>query len=114
MWIKGGDRALIGTESNYPLSSKPKTISWKGAFNLCNNLTIAGYNDWRVPNIIEIINASNKIGSDILPWEGGYSSYYWSSTLFNNEAWVTGNGYYIGEAYILSKSSSRYIQCVRE
>jgi hypothetical protein len=113
MWIKGGNRTLIGVESNYPLSSKPKTISWKDAFNFCNNLNTAGYNDWRLPNIIEIINTSNKNGSDILPWESAYSGYYWSSTLSNEDIWITGNGYHAGKVQTSSKSSNLYIQCLR-
>ncbi|MHA1482573.1 MAG: Lcl domain-containing protein [Candidatus Heimdallarchaeaceae archaeon] len=105
MWIKGETETLIG-DSN--------TISWKNAFNLCNNLNTAGYNDWRIPNIMEIINASNKNGSAILSWKSGNSGYYLSSTLVGDRLWKTGNGYYIGKVQLLPKSSSHYIQCVRE
>ena len=105
MWIENGTETLIGVLN---------TISWKNAFNLCNNLTIAGYNDWRVPNIMEIINASNKNGSAILSWKSGKSGYYLSSTLIGDGVWKTGNGYYVGKVQILPKSSSHYIQCVRE
>ncbi len=103
-WIKGGTETLIGNSN---------TISWKNAFNLCNNLTTVGCNDWRLPNITEIINASNKNGSDILKWKSGLSAYYWSSTLDNDKAWITGNGYHVGKAQTLFKSSSHYIQCLR-
>jgi len=112
MWIEGGTKTLIG---------KSNTISWKNAFNLCNNLITAGYNDWRLPNIMEIINASNKIGSDILSWGNGSRGYYLSSTLvsdgiweINNGVWKAGNGYSVGKVQVLLKSSSHYIQCVRE
>jgi hypothetical protein len=114
VWVKGGTRVLIGEEDNYPLSPKPKTISWKEAIKLCNNLTTAGYNDWRLPNVRELINVSNINGSVILPWESGYSGYYWSSTLADDNAWVIGDGYNTGSVQILSKDGGVYIQCLRD
>ena len=63
---------------------------------------------------MEIINASNKTGSDILEWKSGLSGYYWSSTLSNEDVWITGNGYCAGKIQILPKNSSRYIQCLRK
>jgi len=100
-----GNDNLIGISNN---------TSWKNALKVCNNLNIAGYDDWRLPNIMEIINATNKNGSKILEWKSGLSGYYFSSTLANNGVWSAGNGYNAGRVQVLSKDSSHYVQCVRK
>ena len=112
MWAQGGTRALIGEEDNYPLSPRPKTISWNNAVNLCNNLNLGGYTDWRLPNIFELlITVSSNFR--IFPWESAYSFYYWAFTSFDNEAWGMENANNLGNTQLFSKNNGLYIQCLR-
>ena len=67
------------------------TYSWEGALEHANSITIAGYNDWRVPNINELlsivdydrykpaINTEVFSSGNPLRIIGGY---YWSSTTY--------------------------------
>ena len=57
-------------------------VSWKSALAICENLELAEFNDWRLPNIKELVSVRDgfNLGSDWL----------WSSTTnknFPNEAW---------------------------
>ena len=112
MWVNGGTRALIGSESNYLLSPKPKTIPWHDAVYFCSDLNLAGHNDWRLPNILELLITVNS-NFLIFPWESGYSFYYWSSTPFDNEAWGMDNTNNFGNTQLFSKNNGLYIQCTR-
>ncbi len=57
---------------------------WGASLNVCNGITFAGYDDWRLPNIIEIFSIGdfNKaVGPTCFdPFVNMKSGYYWSST----------------------------------
>ena len=73
---------------------------WTGAIDNAYNLTLCGYTDWQLPNVVELeslINAGGELSPDF--WLNGEGFYnvpmdrgYWSST---SDAYISeyGSGY---------------------
>ena len=101
-------------------SDDGKERSWKDALSYCENLKVAGYSDWRLPNIYELFSLVNyskvnpTIDTSVFSCK---SYYYWSATTcanYTGYAWTVDFGYdYIGNTYQGSKSYYNYVRCVR-
>ena len=111
MWMKA--TADI-TEDN--IIDTSDRVRWQAARDYCENLNFAGYDDWRLPGVIElaaIIDYSRYRPAINLIFSSA-SAYYWSATpdaYSNNYTWGVNFDY--GSGYVQEKSSLNYIRCVR-
>jgi len=102
------------------------TFNWKEALEACENCSLAGYNDWRLPNrneLLSIVDYSKSypaVNTDYFPLSQYYYGYYWSSSTNSSypekaQAVDFGSGYVpCGEHSGFSKVGYHfYVRCVR-
>ncbi|MDO8455145.1 MAG: DUF1566 domain-containing protein [Sulfurimonas sp.] len=93
------------------------TMAWQSAIDTCENLTLGGQSDWRLPNINElktIIDRSRVNPAIASVFTQTSSDVYWSSTTYEglkDGAWVVyfDGGYVDGNG----KDDNDYVRCVR-
>jgi hypothetical protein len=93
------------------------TYTWSNAITTCENLTYAGYSDWRLPNVKElqsIVDYSKVNPSIDTDFFTSQSDLYWSST---TNASNTSNAWYayfdFGYVFSYGKINASYIRPVR-
>jgi hypothetical protein len=98
-------------------SSNIKT--WDQALSYCENSTLAGYTDWRLPTKKELLTIVDysRYNPAINPtyFPDTVSSFYWSSTTYANgmhRAWGVHFNYGYGDL-ILDKDNDNYVRAVR-
>jgi len=93
--------------------------TWTNAIAACEGASYAGYLDWRLPNVRELLsivnyqNMSPAINTSAFP--GTRSNYYWTSTTYvSSSASVWGVDFLAGVVSIgSSKTGTSYVRCVR-
>ena len=94
------------------------SMNWREALEYCEELTLGGFGDWRLPNINELNSIVDETtGSPAIDptFEYVSSNGYWTSTSyasFTHFAWSVGFGY--GLLNHEDKSHDYYVRCVRE
>jgi hypothetical protein len=94
-------------------------INWEEAMSYCWGLSLAGYTDWRLPTLDELMHLVDiswgynpTINRTFFPKT--VSSFYWSSTTYavsTNDAWGVHFGYGFDDMY--NKPNSYYVRAVR-
>ena len=89
---------------------------WCVALTYCENLTLAGHDDWRLPNVVELESLLDygRSTPSIDPVFGAFPGGYFSSTSFNLvplSAWVV--AFLDGGVTPTNKGSSAYVRAVR-
>jgi hypothetical protein len=93
--------------------------TWQEAQTYCSNLTLDGYTNWYLPSIKELLSivdygkqspSANSIFDNFNSYD-----YYWSSTSDASDSSQAWSVYYsYGYNSYVSKSSNRYVRCVKE
>jgi hypothetical protein len=107
-----------GTCSDDTLASD--LAQWGNALGYCEGLSLAGTEDWRLPNIKElrslVDNSKSTLTIDTNAFPNTFGSYYWSSTKYMRPSYE----YYayqvyfgIGDADYSEMSYGNYVRCVR-
>jgi hypothetical protein len=99
-------------------SSASETKTWASALSYCEDLDLADYTDWRLPNIKELFSIVDFTRwhpvIDTVHFPDTQSSRYWSSTIDAYDtvyAWYMDFNYGYGSSY--SKSNYGYVRAVR-
>ncbi len=114
-----GDGTVTDTVTGlmWAQASADTAMNWQQALAWCQNLELAGYTDWRLPDINELMTLAdyartNLINTTFFP--DTVSDNYWSATTRANQ---TGKGitmnFNYGSAGLIDKSDNIYARCVR-
>jgi hypothetical protein len=118
--VSNGDGTV--TDTNTGLMWQQNTggeMNWEASLSYCENLSLAGYSDWRLPTVKELASIVDRtkskpaIDEDYFP--DTVSSYYWSSTTLAN---ISGYAWYVDffygyVRYNSKKTSNTYTYYVR-
>jgi len=78
----------------------------KEAKEYCQKLDLAGYDDWRLPNVSQLENALH------LDFKHNEKNGYWSSSEMEDEAWIV--SFLTKKSRKVQKSMRFYVRCVRD
>ena len=93
------------------------TYTWENALTQCEGLSFAGYTDWRLPNVKELISIVNyqnynpAINTTYFPSTVAHS--YWSGTTVYVTTYAWYVDFYDGKVNGLNKTNVDYVRCVR-
>ena len=114
MWSKCSE----GQSGSTCATGSATTATWPNAITACEASTLAGYTDWRLPNVNELQTLADygrfSPSINITYFPNTASNYYWSASTYvvsPSSAWVVyfGNGV----VYYNSKTNGNYVRCVR-
>lgn len=110
---------LIWQDDYSDNNDRVKYTTWRSAIEYCENLSLGGYDDWRLPNVNELLSLV-KYNNQYAPatfqeFQKIKSNYYWTSTTYAREpkeAWTV--SFYLGNTRNFNKRSENYyVRCVR-
>jgi hypothetical protein len=94
-------------------------MDWEAALNYCESLELAGFDDWRLPNVKELLSISDfqehepAIDQTIFPNTKNRGTYWSSTTYANTTSWAWGIFISWGSPSWSEKSDLNYVRAVR-
>jgi len=98
--------------------AKSIKMSWDDSVKYCHNLTLGGYDDWRLANFNELFalaDRSKNAPAISMVFINIMLGDYWTSTTFaddTSKAWAV--LFYNGDDFLMDKTKSLYVRCVRD
>ena len=101
-------------------SGNPTQMDWQAALIAADSSNLSGYDDWRLPNIKELVTIIERscvgpaINSTIFPRVPMTQTNTWTSSksnLFNEQTFVV--NFYIGNTSAYSRDTLNYVRLVR-
>lgn len=117
-FVDNGDGTLTDTCTGlmWQKQRAPGMYAWRQALQYCEDLTLAGHTDWRLPNLRELrsIVDYGRYSPSIDPAFQGDGAGYWSfSTLVNDPANAWYVRFFVGVVGSRSKTTADYVRAVR-
>jgi len=127
VFVNNGDGTVTDYYTGLMWAYAPgPAVEWQNAIIYCNNNATAGYTDWRVPNLLELMSVMdyscpsstpshcwNRYFNAALSWSGVYAE-HWASTTHTT---TTTEAYYFdsqfGRIAYQAKTSTEPVRCVR-
>jgi hypothetical protein len=119
-WVRNGDQTITDTGAGlmWLHCISPGKINWKSALSYCEDLSLAGYSDWRLPNrrelrsIVEYTRWGPAMRDPFVCT--AVSPYYWSSTTSLTRAdYAYLVKFYNGVVGSSHKAVDHYVRAVR-
>ncbi|EJF07495.1 Protein of unknown function (DUF1566) [Thiovulum sp. ES] len=120
----GGERFQISgdlikdfrTDLMWQRESSSNTMNWKSAIQYCENLSLGGYRDWRLPHIDElksIVNYNAYKPATFNRFKLKTTDWHWAITKYNNSSsWIVNfNG---GDDGWDRQADDSFAVCVRD
>jgi len=121
-FIRDEDKEIVTDTSTHLQWQDDKNATngyiWEDAVKYCENLTLGGYDDWRLPNIIELLSIvdDSRINPTInTTFKNTANKNYWTSTTRDSDtkvAWCV--EFSDGQSYYSFKTDKTIVRCVRD
>jgi len=119
-WSINGDGTVTDTDTGlmWQQETPDNGMTWEQSLSYCENSNLAGYTDWRLPTIKELVSlvGYSRFGPaiDTTYFSDTPAGYYWSSiTYASNTSYALYMCFYDGGGYNTNKSGLSYVRAVR-
>ena len=117
-FTKSGNIVIDGTTGLQWQDNAVYSLTWTAAIEHCEDLSLDGHSDWRLPNLSELSSILDDTrynpSIDNTVFQNTASRHYWPSTTHaGNSRHVWYVDFYNGYQNYYFKTNSSYVRCVR-